>query len=88
MTTVRMFALALAIAMLSASAAVAQAPTTGAGKGSATTTPNSGKRPAAATQQLSSPGPSNPAGVTTGGGKVGTKPTTPPPNPASQAKTK
>jgi hypothetical protein len=88
MTTLRMFALALAIAVLSASAAVAQAPTTGAGKGTATTTPNSNKRPAAANQQLSSPGPTTPAGVTPGGGKVGTKPTTPPPNPASQAKTK
>lgn len=85
MTAFRMFALAVALSVFAATPAFAEGakksnekPTTGSGQGTATTTPGSEKRPDAADEKLSTPGQANPpSGVTPGGGKTGTKPTTP-----------
>jgi hypothetical protein len=52
----------------------------GAGRGTAISAPGSAHRSSTATEQLSTPAPgkaSPPSGVTPGGGRVGTVPTTP-----------
>jgi len=70
MTVSRTLALALALAVLAAAGVALAGPTTKSGLGTATTTPNSGKRPDAATQRLSAPGQAAPpSGVTPGAGK-------------------
>jgi hypothetical protein len=85
MTALRMFTLAVAVTVFAAAPAFAQGakkpsdkPTTGSGQGTATTAPGSEKRPDATNDKLSDPGKANPpSGVTPGGGKTGTAPTTP-----------
>jgi hypothetical protein len=68
--------------------ASAQAPTTGSGKGTSTTAPGSEKRPDSTNDRLSNPPPANrPSGVTPGGGKTGTAPSTPGGSNPNDAKT-
>ena len=77
MTARRMFALALALAVCLAGTAAAQNPNPGSGKGTSTTAPGSEKRPDATNERLTTPPEEKKSGVTPGGGKTGTVPTTP-----------